>query len=215
METTLIILILVSTFALPLIGYVTRILFEKSQLNVVKKELHHTLGRVSAKDAELAQAHAALDELNEKQCAHNSIATALLIASTHGILAIDSHNCIHHFNKHFCNMWDLSEEKIHVGMLAYPILQHCMKKTVEPEIFLLNHLNVNHLQDRIWSADIYLSNKKIFQSSSSPILGLNGTFYGRILEFIDVTECVGNQKRFSGAYRTSWRRLLCTIQGAF
>ena len=215
METTLLFLIFVGAATLPLIGYLIRLIFEESQLSVVKKELHHMLDRLSVKDAELAQAHAELDELNEKQCAHNSIVTALLIASTHGILAIDSHNCIHHFNKHFYNMWDLAEEKIHVGMWAYPILYHCMEKTFEPEVFFLNHHNVNHSQDRIWRTDIYLSNKKIFRSSSIPILGLDGTFYGRILEFIDVTESVPNEKRFSGAYRTSWRRLLCTVQGTF
>jgi len=66
-------------------------------------------------------------------------------------------------------------------------------------MFLLSHHKINHARDVTWKAEIQLSDKKIIQSSSSPIRSLDGTYYGRIWEFVDITERVQRERNLSEA----------------
>jgi len=207
METITIILIFVGMFSLLVIWFITGLFSEKFRSKSLNLTLQDKLSIISAQnvaltalESEIQNQSAALRNLEEKCITQGNVIAALVEASAHGMLTVDSDMCIRHFNKQFCDMWDLSEENIHVGTRVYTILQHCMQKAFEPEIFLQNHHKINHSQDLIWNAEVHLSDNKIFQSSSSPIRGLDGTYYGRIWEFVDVTECIQDEQRLSEAY---------------
>jgi len=207
METIAIIPIFAGMFALLVIWFVAGALFERFRNTSSNLTLQDKLTIISAQnialtalESEIHTQSAALCNLEEKCITQGNVIAALVEASAHGMLTVDSDMCIRHFNKQFCDMWDLSEENIHVGTRVYTILQHCMQKAFEPEIFLQNHHKINHSQDLIWNAEVHLSDNKIFRSSSSPIRGSDGTYYGRIWEFVDITECLQDEQRFSEAY---------------
>jgi PAS domain-containing protein len=127
-------------------------------------------------------------DLAMKHCERKSILYAALNASLNGIIITDPHMHILYFNPGFCTMWDLSKEEVQVGVKMHKVLEHCIKKTLAPEMLYLSLTKIHHSKDMIWKAHVHLSNKKVFQSSSSPVRGVDGTYYGRIWEFIDITE---------------------------
>jgi len=202
MKAIYIVLIAVAALSGFLIGYIKWEFFEKKRN---KSEIHELQCRLDAKSVqsdELIATKITLHKLKEKRTKLESVLTALLEASTHGILTVDAQMHIRHFNKKFCNIWDLAEVEIHAGAKVYDVLKVCMGKTIEPEMFLLNHHKINFSRDVIWSAEIHLLNGKIFHSSSSPIREANGTYYGRIWEFFDVTERVRRERSLYEAYST-------------
>jgi PAS domain-containing protein len=152
--------------------------------------------------AELTATANALHYFKEKRIKLENVIAALLNASTHGVLTVDSQMRIRHFNKNFCKIWDLAEEEVHIGAKVYEVLKLCMDKTLDPEMFFLNHQKINHSHDIIWNAETRLLGGKILQSSSSPIRDLDGTYYGRIWEFFDVTERVQREQNLYDAYST-------------
>ena len=169
----------------------------------LEKALRHQSDLIAVQNEKLNAAHAALHDLKKEKDTLNSTLTALLGASTYGIFASDSNmQHIRYFNNAFCTMWELAEGEINIGMKVYDVLKHCMKKTLEPEILFLNFNRINHSRDIIWSNQIQLPNKKVFQISSSPICGFDGTYYGRIWEFIDVTEHIQREQSLSEAHAT-------------
>jgi len=201
MEAIDILLIAIAALLGFLVGYI-KWLHEKKRLKNQNKELQRKLDKISAQSDKLIAAETALQKLKEKRIKLESVLTALLESSAHGILTVDAQMHIRHFNKHFCDIWDLSEKELHVGAKVHDILKLCMGKTIEPEISFLNHHKINFSRDMIWSAENHLLNGKIYQSSSSPIRELNGTYYGRIWEFFDVTERVQREQNLYETYST-------------
>jgi PAS domain-containing protein len=136
----------------------------------------------------------AFQETNATLLEKNSSLHALVEASTHGIVTVDPHMRIHHFNQIFSDLWGLSEDAVYVGADGNELLRHCAYQTINPELFLSNSHMVLDSSDMAWSVHVYLLDGKIFQSSSSSITGPDGTYYGRIWEVSDITERVQREQ---------------------
>jgi PAS domain-containing protein/two-component sensor histidine kinase len=119
---------------------------------------------------------------------------ALLEASVHGFLFVDFHWRVVTFNTLFCEMWDLSEDMVYIGADGYEVLRYCMRKVSNSEVFMSNLQMIVNTQNIIWNNQIYLLNGKIFQSDSSPVYGLDGTYHGRIWEVMDITGSVQREQ---------------------
>ena len=148
----------------------------------------------------IAKMISAFQEQNITLLQKNSSLHALMEASVHGILTVDSHVHVHHFNTIFCDMWGLLEDEIYVGADGSDILVRCANQTIDPELFMSNIRTVFNSPDVFWNMHVYLSDGKIFQSASSPICGSDGTYYGRIWEVIDITERVQKEQELEAAY---------------
>ena len=204
METIATIPIFVSVFTVLVILIITGLFGERKHYKSLNMELQDKLNTISEQNVELISLesevrnkHATLRNFEERCVIQGNAIAALVEASAHAMLTVDSRMCVLHFNKRFCEVWDLSEEKVRVGMGIHTLLQHCMEKTSEPEIFFLNHHRIDHLQDATWGTEAHMSDGRILRSSSSPIQGVDGTYYGRIWELIDVTERIQGDKKLA------------------
>jgi len=135
MDTIYTILVAIGLFTVLIIWFATRSVFEKHRYKSLNVTLQQKLDIISAQNAELIAAEAeirnqytALTNFEREHITQDSIITALVEASVHGMLTVDSRMRIRHFNKHFCEMWDLSEDKIHVGRRCIPFYNIAWRK---------------------------------------------------------------------------------------
>jgi len=137
----------------------------------------------------------------------NSLLSTLLEASAHATISVDSNWCIRHFNKKFCEMWGLSEDTVCVGADGIQFLQsYCVPQTLDSDVFLSDIQAIADDQNMYWEGEVYMTDGRIFQSISLPILGLNGTFYGRTWEMADITDDLLKQKELGRAYTDLMRK---------
>ena len=131
----------------------------------------------------------------------NDLLHALLEASTHGILAVDSHWRVITFNKLFCDIWGLSEDIVYVGADGIEILRsYCIKRMKNPDIFFSNSRKISDALNMFWNNHLYLENSRILNSFTAPITGLDGTFNGRIWEVTDITNELVQQQELERSY---------------
>ena len=185
-------------------GYIIRMSFgEKSwrkRLSFLDSRLKQKLERISALEEKLVIIEDERRELEERGIARKNTLSTLLEASDHAILVTGPKMNIRNFNKPFCEMWDLSEEDISVGINSLSLLECCMNKTIDPTMFYLHINQTLHSKDMIWNAQIYQLNNRILRGSSHPARGVDGTYYGRIWEFTDITEFLQNERKLKEAY---------------
>ncbi|MCL2460247.1 MAG: PAS domain-containing protein, partial [Euryarchaeota archaeon] len=210
METNYIVPIIVVVFVALLaalnIWLVTGRFLENTRYKELFLKMQEQFDIINAQNAELVASESDVRnqhaELQQKGITQRMYITALVEASAHGMLIVNSRMRICHFNKHLCDMWDLPEEKMHIGAKVYEVFKCCMAKAFEPDMFFLNHHKTNHSRDITWNDEVRLSDGRVLQSSSSPVRGLDGTYYGRIWEFVDITERVHREQAISKAYST-------------
>jgi len=130
----------------------------------------------------------------------NSLLFALLGTPDRGIMVLDDDRRVLMFNQAWCEMWNLSEDLSYAGASGDEIAVYCLNQTNNPKLHMSNFLTIHDSHDMTWNSQLYLSNGKIFNTFSSPILGLDGTFYGRVWKMEDVTEEVSKQQDLEQAY---------------
>jgi len=192
----------VAVLASFLTGYFIRKFFGEKRIKALRLDSHRKSNLITELELELAAMQDAQNEIEGKNIEQVSTLYTTLEASVHGIFIADSQRNILYFNNIFCTMWDLSEADISVGEKSFRILDSCAKRTIEPDIFLLSMNKMYYARDMVWDAQIRLANKKVFQASSSPSRGVDGTYYGRIYEFFDITESVEREEALHDALST-------------
>ncbi len=117
----------------------------------------------------------------------NAILSTQQETSPHGILVVDQAGQMISFNRRFVEMWgippDVLEERSDPRAL-----QAVQGKIIDPDAFLakIEYL-YQHPQEK--SRDqINLTDGRIFERYSAPMLGADGQYYGRVWYFRDVTE---------------------------
>ncbi|HEY1462043.1 MAG TPA: PAS domain S-box protein, partial [Terriglobales bacterium] len=123
--------------------------------------------------------------------------TAFLEAQTNatldGILVVDENNKKILQNKQVAEMFDVTQE-IRECKDDRPLLGHVLKMVKNPEQFMDR---VTYLYDNkeLTSRDeIQLQNGKVLDRYSSPVIGKEGKYYGRIWAFRDITERKRNEE---------------------
>ena len=130
----------------------------------------------------------------------NSLLTALQEAYVHGIIVVDEHFVVLMFNAEFCEMWNLTQDIISVGADGYGVYRHCLDKVHNSEIIMAVAHNIGKSRDKQLDYQFALLNGKTFHCYSSPIVGGDGTYYGRIWEFRDITESMYQSLELELAY---------------
>ena len=149
--------------------------------------------RVQQRTAQLAQINAALQsEIVEHQRAQEEIRlqNALLAAqgeaTTEGILIVSSTNELLSYNKRFQEMWDIPQEVLELRT-DNQILTTALTRVADPDEFLATVAHLYQSQEGTHQDEVKMKDGRIFDRYSAPLRGVDGTYYGRIWFFRDVT----------------------------
>ncbi len=108
-------------------------------------------------------------------------------ASGDGILVVDENNNNILTNRTFLDLMEVPQH-IRDNQDNVPLLQHCVTRMVHPDRgiekirYLYSHPNEKSYDESELKSGIFL------ERYSSPVLGKNGEYYGRIWRFHDITE---------------------------
>jgi len=123
------------------------------------------------------------DELRWK----TALLEAQLEASLDGILVVDSQGQQILTNHQFRSMWNMSI-KISSRKNEKTILQHIAGKTKNPDQFLEKAIHLCTHQDETSRDEIEFKSGLVVDRYSSPVIGKDGKYYGRIWTIRDITD---------------------------
>jgi PAS domain S-box-containing protein len=110
-------------------------------------------------------------------------------ASIDGILIVDENGVVISHNRRFADMWDLTPEMI-LSRNHVEALRPVLKKLVDPEVFIARLQHLYEHREEKGRDEIALKDGRLFDRYSSPMVGPDGTYYGRVWYLRDVTEHV-------------------------
>ena len=108
-------------------------------------------------------------------------------ATLDGMLVVDDRGKILSYNRRFVEMWGLSLELLQSG-LDDQVLRAVTHQVMEPHSFLERIKFLNENRKEIGREEIVLKNGKVFDRYSAPIFGAEGSYYGRVWYFRDITD---------------------------
>jgi signal transduction histidine kinase len=117
----------------------------------------------------------------------NAILKAQQEAAIDGILLVDEHRRVVSHNQRFRQLWRVPDNLLH-SHSSQALLAFVVAQLADPEQFLerveyLYQHPTETSRDEIWFQD-----GRVFDRYSSPVRSENGTYYGRIWFFRDITE---------------------------
>lgn len=160
-------------------GTMTWILTIKTPIFNDKGEVIGTIG--IARD--FTERKRAEEELKLK----NVILSTQQETSIDGILVVDERNSIISYNQRFVEMWGLPPELL-TARDDELLLQTVAKQPVDPEGFLTRVRYLYEHREEKSREDVTLKDGRVFDRYSTPMIGADGKYYGRIWYFRDITE---------------------------
>ncbi len=182
-------------------------------------------------EGRVVKAIGANQDITEQKQAEEALTwkTAFLEAqvnsSLDGILVVDGHGRTILRNRRFINMWKLPEQVIE-GEGNEREFDHALSMTRHPEAFREKMIFLQSNPGATSREEIDLTDGTVLDTYSCPVLGKDGTYYGRIWTFRDVTELkrywdmleslsntdgltdLPNRRRFDEFLNREWRRAL-------
>jgi PAS domain S-box-containing protein len=128
-----------------------------------------------------------LKRTQEKLQLSNVILSTQQEASIDGILVVDDNAEIVSCNHRFVEMWDLPPELIG-KKTDEPVLKFVSSKVTNSEAFLRQVRHLYRHKGEISKEEIVLTNGKILERYTAPMIGADGHYYGRVWFFHDITE---------------------------
>lgn len=104
-----------------------------------------------------------------------------------GILVVNEDNEMISYNGRFAELWNIPKEVVEQGNEA-SALEYATKQLLDPEEF---HEKVEYLYDNVEETsrdEIELTDGRTFDRYTTPLHGEDGTYYGRLWTFRDITE---------------------------
>mgnify|MGYP000728310511 CR=1 FL=1 len=113
-----------------------------------------------------------------------------------GLLVVNESNEIVSYNNRFIELWGIPEALIEQGD-EDPPLDLALEKLAHPEEFQqkLEHLYEN--PEETARDEIELADGRVFDRYTAPVIGNNGTHYGRLWMFRDITEQKAREQRLT------------------
>ncbi|MBN1168006.1 MAG: PAS domain S-box protein [Methanospirillaceae archaeon] len=144
---------------------------------LVRKETEHALLR---KNRELA---AAKEEMELK----NTILSTQLETTVDGILIVDQVGTVLRYSQNFLDIWRIPEDLIHLRS-DEKLLQYVTDQCLDPDAFLsrVRYL-YSHEQEKSFE-EILLTDGRVLERFSAPMIGKEGVYYGRVWYFRDITD---------------------------
>ena len=117
----------------------------------------------------------------------NTLLAAQQEVSPDAILVVDEHGKIISYNRHFVELWGLTQEIV-AARVDEPVLQSVVAQVRDTEKFVarVNHLYQHRSEES--HEEIDLKDGRVIYRYSAPVIGENGKYYGRIWFFRDITE---------------------------
>ncbi|MCM2297215.1 EAL domain-containing protein [Rhodoferax sp.] len=128
----------------------------------------------------------------------NTILQTQQETSLDGILVIGENDQIISYNHQFIDLWRLSPQLVSAGKDT-PVLKSVLDQTENPEAFLARVKYLFEHRDERSLEEVPLKDGRVIERYSSPAVGADGKYYGRIWYFRDITE----RKRAKVALETS------------
>jgi PAS domain S-box-containing protein len=107
-------------------------------------------------------------------------------ASIDGIVFVDEAGKILSFNRRFVEMWDIPQEVINAGSNEAAV-QAVLGKVANAEAFLARIAYLNEHPDESSYDEVHLMDGYVFERYSTSIKGDDGSHYGRVWFFRDIT----------------------------
>lgn len=145
----------------------------------------------------------------EELAFNNALLSTQQETSPEAILIVDENGRIVNYNRQFIALWGLPEDLV-AKREDEPVLQFVTAKLEDPEAFLsrVKYL-YDHREEKSFE-EISLKDKRVFERFSSPMMGQQGRYYGRVWYFRDITR----RKRTEQELQRSEQRLRQFIQFA-
>lgn len=123
----------------------------------------------------------------ESQRYHLALLRAQSETSLDGIIAVSTNADIAHMNQRFVQMWGIPSDAAS-GLVRHRITARIMEQVADPAAYLARSDYLHHHPDEAFSAEVALKDRRVFEHYSAPVVGGDGTRYGRIGYYRDVTE---------------------------
>lgn len=150
--------------------------------------------KLEEKSLQLEEVNRALEtELAERRAIEKEVRLKNTILQTEqetaldAILVIGEDGKILSYNRKFIELWKIPDA-ILSGQLDRPALEYAADKVADRAAFLSKVQYLYEHHDEICSDEIDLADGRIVDRYSAPVTGDDGTYYGRIWYFRDVTE---------------------------
>jgi len=108
-------------------------------------------------------------------------------ASLDGILLVDQHGCITAYNRPFAELWQIPRELLEQSADA-PVLEHVTTQLRDPEQFVARVTYLYEHRDEKSHECLELKDGRTMERYSAPVRAQNGTYFGRVWYFRDITE---------------------------
>ncbi len=154
----------------------------------MKKEIEQVLRSLQKKEKiEHHVLHDTIKHLNtmkEALARDEALLRSILDSTTDGILVLDHHKTLTHYNKQFTKIWKTPPALVKKGNLK-EIVVAASRQLPHPHMLLAHqerHTSPEHLMDRL-----ILKDNRIIERFSQPLM-LHGSMRGRVWSFRDITE---------------------------
>ena len=118
---------------------------------------------------------------------HNAVLLAQQETSPDAILVVDDTARIVSCNRRFIDLWKIPEKLVEAGV-DEPVLRTVMAQMSDPEAFLARVRYLEEHKSEKSHEELQLKDGRVIDRYSSPAIGLEGKYFGRVWYFRDITE---------------------------
>lgn len=115
----------------------------------------------------------------------NALLSTQLDVSIEGILIADADNIVVNYNQRFVDMWSVPPELMQKSQK--PIRQHLLKQLLNPQTIIFRLQCISEDKDSKNRDELLLTDGRIFEWYSSPMIGSDNHYFGRVHFFRDFT----------------------------
>ena len=108
-------------------------------------------------------------------------------ASLDGILVVDDHGKVLSYNRRFVEMWKMTPDLLQPEDDRH-LLQYAVRQMANPQSFLDRVTYLYEHRQEIDREEIALKDGRVFDRYTAPIFGAEGSYYGRVWYFRDISD---------------------------
>jgi len=151
------------------------------------------IGKLKSQIASLEELLKVLEQASLEQAQSLEFRNILLVTqqetSIDGIMIVDENGVVISHNRRFADMWGLTPGTI-LSRNHVEALRPALSKLVDPDVFIARLRHLYEHREEKGRDEIALKDGRLFDRYSSPMVGPDGTYYGRVWYLRDVTEHV-------------------------
>jgi two-component sensor histidine kinase/PAS domain-containing protein len=175
----------------------------RDEIQILSSHIGEMVEQIKISEMELKKINKELEEeIAQRELAEENLSFNLAILdlqlerSPEGVLVVDTANRIISYNQRFKNIWGLPDDLME-ARYDPPVLEFVQRQMVKPEAFVqrIRYLYQNPLERS--REELHLLDGRILERHSEPMVGDDGTYYGRVWYFRDITD----QKRSENEIR--------------